>query len=361
MTNQRYTRQTVLPEIGEDGQNALSRASVLCVGAGGLGSPALLYLAAAGVGHIAVIDFDSVERSNLQRQTLFTENDIGQSKAEAAADHLCALNPDIKITPYKERLSKENAESLFQSYDVIIDGSDNFDTKFLVNDAALKTGKPWVYASVLGFDGQLAVFNDRAEAPCYRCLFAEKPREAVPDCAQAGVIGALVGIIGSAQALEAIKLILCHPDLPPLSGKLWQINGKTMQPRIFCLPKDDSCPACSIAPEEITLPQTQDETQDIVCETVRDISVSEAESLSGALWVDVREQDEWDSGYIEGALHAPLSALLQGECPSLPKNQDIVFYCRSGQRSKTAGQIFFSKGHRKIFNLSGGILAWQSR
>jgi adenylyltransferase/sulfurtransferase len=248
----RYARQTVLPERGEEGQARLRSASVLSIGAGGLGSPALLYLAAAGIGRIGLVDDDVVTLSNLHRQILFKEADEGVSKVAAAKAALTALNAECRIEAYNERLNADNAGHLISRYDVIIDGTDNFSSKFLINDACVHYGKPMIYASVLGFIAHVSVFwagRNHDNGPCYRCLYPEPPRVPVPDCAGAGVIGALAGIAGTVQALEAIKMALglawCRDKkLEPLLGALWLLDGRTMQTRTLTLHKRHDCPVC---------------------------------------------------------------------------------------------------------------------
>ncbi len=341
----RYDRQIRLPEIGRAGQAKLAGASVLCVGAGGLGCPALLYLAAAGVGRIGVMDFDQVDESNLQRQVLYSTAQIGENKAEAAKTRLEALNPTIEITAIPERLDGQNAERLFTDYDVIIDGTDNFTTKFLINDAAVKVGKPFIYGSILGFEGQVSVFNVGGSA-CYRCLFPEAPKTPVMNCAEAGVIGAVAGMVGTVQAMEVVKLIVGHESFKPLVGQLWMIDVCSMSSKIMDLPKDTNCPVCSKKKEEIIMP-----------DHIEEITVEEARQ-SDALFVDVREQDEWDAGHIEGAAFLPLSALANGAQGSWPKDQALIIYCRSGYRSMQACHILQAQGYTNLSNLKGGILAW---
>ncbi len=250
----RYDRQTRLPEMGQDGQRALQAGRVLCVGAGGLGSPALQYLVAAGVGTIGIIDHDRVDESNLQRQIVFKETDIGQSKASAARANLLALNSQINITAYDQPLTAQSCADLFPDYDVIIDATDNFATKFLINDAAVKFNKPWVYGSILGFSGQMAVFDPRQEdAPCYRCVFPEPPTQNIMNCAQAGVIGAIAGVMGTMQALEVIKLLVGHPDCPPMTGQFLQLNLANHEKTLTLLAKEPKCKACSREPNDIEL------------------------------------------------------------------------------------------------------------
>ncbi len=348
----RYERQVILPEIGESGQKKLSNASVLCIGAGGLGCPALLYLAAAGVGHLGIVDFDVVEETNLHRQVLFTTDQIGVNKAEAAKTRLTALNPEIEIDVYPEELTDKNAQTLFEKYDIIIDGTDNFSTKFLINDVAVKANKPFVYGSILGFDGQVSVFNDQ-DGPCYRCLFPEAPKGHVPNCAQAGVIGAVAGVVGTTQAMEAIKVILGHTELPPLSGSLWIIDMHTMESKRLRVSKNKSCSVCSKVDEEI-VPQYSSP----VCGFVQEVTPEQARLNCSAILIDVREVEEWNEGYIENARHAPLSDLMQGTIPDLPTDCEIILYCQKGIRGEKAAQVFKAKGYLNINNMSGGYAAW---
>ena len=345
----RYERQISLDEIGEVGQEKLSHASVLCIGAGGLGCPALLYLAAAGVGRIGIVDFDVVDESNLQRQVLYNHDDLGKNKAECAKIRLNALNSDIQIDAYPARLMSESVVTLFENYDLILDGTDNFETKYLINDAAVKYGKPFIYGSILRFEGQVSVFNYQ-DGPCYRCLFEDAPREAVPTCGEAGVIGAVAGIVGMVQAMEAIKLILDDPSFEILSGKLWSINTKSMESRIFHLPKDPRCSVCSIDKKEIIL-QSSSPNQEI--------SAEDAQSVKDTIFLDVRELHEWDAGHIEGARHFPLSALLQGAVPDIAPGERLIVYCQAGVRSQQAIGIMAQKGFTDLTNLAGGYEAWR--
>lgn len=344
----RYARQTILPEIGRHGQKKISGSSVLCIGAGGLGSPALLYLAAAGVGRIGIVDFDTVDETNLQRQIIFGTDQTGQNKAVAAGRRLKSLNPEIKADIYPEKLTGTNAETLFSSYDVIIDGTDNFAAKFLINDTAVKTDKPFIYGSVLGFEGQLAVFNDK-DGPCYRCLFPERPAQHIPNCADAGVIGAVAGLIGTAQAMEAIKLIVGHESFKPLSGKLWILDTRTMDNRILELHKSPECTVCSQPKEAIMLPEDSN---------ISEIEPEEAQKCTADLFIDVRELDEWDAGHIEEARHLPLSQLMEGNIPTLPKDQTLIIYCKKGKRGESACQILKARGYTNIKNMTGGYDAW---
>lgn len=350
----RYTRQTILDEIGEAGQESLENASVLVIGAGGLGCPALQYLAAAGIGHIGIADFDVVEESNLQRQILFTMDQLGQNKSTAAKEKLNALNPNIKISVFEEGLNEDNVEELFTAFDIIIDGTDNFDSKYLINDAGVKFGKPIIYGAINQFDGHVSVF-DAKQGPCYRCLYPAKPKGHIPNCAEAGVIGAVAGIIGTTQAMECIKLIIDHENFEPLIGTLFSIDLKTMRTRSLEIPKDPNCPTCAKTSDQITLPKI---TKEKSCAMIKNISIEEAKTQNNFLFIDVREQEEWDEGHIEGATLLPLSELLNREKPNLPKDQNILLYCRSGKRSFDAAQILTAQGYDNLMNLEGGYLAW---
>ncbi len=347
-SSSRYDRQIILPEIGQAGQDAIAAASVLCIGAGGLGCPALLYLAAAGVGRIGIIDADIVDESNLQRQVLYTSDDIGKSKAQCAKARLEALNPEITIEAYDERLSAKNAEALFKNYDIIIDGTDNFKSKFLINDCAVKTGKPFVYGSILGFEGQVSVFNFN-DGPCYRCLFPEPPTQNIPNCADAGVIGAVAGMIGTMQAVEAIKLIVRHEDLEPLAGKLMTIDSRTMRNSILTLEKNPDCPICSLAPEEIILHDA----------AVEEVAASQIDA-SQAVIIDVRESAELERGMIEGAEHYALSQILDGGAPShIQRDEAVIVYCQKGIRSIKAAELLIEKhGYQNVQSVKGGYEAW---
>jgi molybdopterin/thiamine biosynthesis adenylyltransferase/rhodanese-related sulfurtransferase len=348
----RYERQIILPEIGQEGQSKISSASALCIGAGGLGCPALLYLAAAGIGRIGIIDFDIVDETNLQRQVLFTTQQIGANKAEAAKERLSALNPDIKVRSYAEELTDKNAPDLFNQYDIIIDGTDNFAAKFLINDTAVKTGKPFIYGSILGFDGQLAVFNYN-EGPCYRCLFPEPPKGHVPNCAEAGVIGAVAGIVGTAQAMEVIKLIVNHESFKPLTGKLWTIDMRSMGNQTLSLSRNPGCCVCSKSKDDIILHYSSP-----VCALVSEVTVDQTRANKNALLIDVRELEEWKNGHIQGARHIALSDLMKGHMPDLPVDQEIILYCQKGKRGQQAAQILTQQGCLNIKNMTGGYEAW---
>ncbi len=351
----RYSRQTVLPGLGAEGQERLTAASVLCVGAGGLGAPALLYLAAAGVGKIGIVDFDAVEESNLQRQVLFTTDDLGKPKASRAAARLRALNPDIEITAYDDELTAENAPALFDAHDIVIDGSDNFETKYLVNDMAVKSGKPWVYGAIQGFEGQVCVFDTPENGPCYRCLFPEMPKARIRNCAEAGVIGAVAGITGATQAMQAIQLIVGGKALDPLRGRLWTVDATTMQTRVLGAPKNPACPVCAQKTEAIRV-----EYSSPVCGIVSEVTPAQARAMPDAIIVDVREAEEREAGYIDGARHCPLSRLSEGDMPDdLPRDRDVILYCRSGIRSVTAARILMAEGYLDVYSMAGGFEAWR--
>ncbi|AGH97668.1 HesA/MoeB/ThiF family protein [Micavibrio aeruginosavorus] len=352
MQTDRYSRQTCLPEIGHDGQKKLSESSILCVGAGGLGSPALLYLAAAGIGKIGIIDFDRIDESNLQRQIIFSSNNVGQSKAKIAAERVLSLNPHITVEYYDATLTPAMAQSLFPAYDIIIDGTDNFDAKFLINDAAVKFGKPWIYGSIQGFDGQASVFNDK-DGPCYRCLYPEKPKANIMNCAESGVIGAVAGLIGVTQALQAIQIITAHKSFSSLSGLLWMLDTRSMQVRTLSIRKNMQCKICSINRDEIILNYTPPS-----CGSISEVTISDLNTLSDVCLIDVREENEWENGHIEGALLCPLSKIMIGETPDITKNSTIVLYCQKGVRSLQAARKVKEKISQPIFSLSGGYDAW---
>ncbi len=350
---QRYQRQIVLPEIGQSGQQKLKQASVLVIGAGGLGCPVLQYLAGAGIGKIGIVDFDIVEETNLHRQILFTVDDTGNNKAETAKAHLAKLNPAIEIHAYAFELEPGNAQDLFSRYDLIIDGTDNFSTKFLINDAALKTGKPFVYGSVLGFEGQVSVFNFK-DGPCYRCLFPEVPKNNIPNCAEAGVIGAVAGIIGTMQAMEAIKIIVGDESFHPLSGRVLLMDMKTMAQRLIMLPKDINCRACSMDKNVIKLESHKMDTG-----SINEVSPEDIKRAKGAILIDVREQGEWDCGHIDGAHHFALSVMLGGQTPDFPKDEHLILYCQKGMRSMQAAQYLQASGFTNICSMQGGYDNWQ--
>lgn len=348
----RYSRQTRLPEIGMEGQRKIMSSSILVVGAGGLGAPALLYLAAAGVGRIGIIDSDRVDESNLQRQVIFCTQDIGRPKAQAAAERLKGLNPHIRIDWHDAEFNADNAAALVGEYDLILDGTDNFESKFLINDAAVKCGKPWIYAAIQGFDGQVSVFNYK-DGPCYRCLHPEKPAAQIMNCAEAGVIGAVAGIAGVTQAMQAIQIMAGHRDFQPLSGKLWLLDARTMQVRILNIPRKIDCPVCRGAADDIVLKYSS-----AVCDFVPEYSVAQMKTKAVYTLIDVREIAEWDTGHIGGAVFWPLSRMAGGDVPILPKDSPIILYCQKGMRSQQAARIMIEHGYAAVTSLSGGYEAW---
>ena len=356
---ERYSRHTLLPEFGVVGQERLKAGRVLIVGAGGLGSPAALYLAAAGVGTIGLVDFDDVDVTNLQRQVLYGTSDVGRPKVDVATAKLSDLNPNISITPHRERLSAANASQLISAYDVIVDGTDNFSTRYLVNDACVMARRPNVYGSVFRFEGQAAVFA-AADGPCYRCLHPEPPPAGlIPNCAEAGVLGVLPGIIGTIQATEAIKLLTGLGE--PLVGKLLLYDALRTRFRQITLPRDPACPVCGDAPSITTLTEL-----DVACEPgapeakEQDMTVEELRQWRDEhrphLLIDVREPGEHAASRIEGAQLIPLREL-QSNVKKLPKDQPIVVHCQSGGRSAVAVALLKVQGF-DARNLSGGIKAW---
>ena len=359
----RYSRHLTLPEVGLAGQSKLKQARVLLVGAGGLGSPAALYLAAAGVGTLGIVDFDIVDRSNLQRQILHGTSDIGTAKTDSARAHLHDINPHVELEMFSEKLSSANALEMLQRFDVILDGSDNFPTRYLVNDACVLLGKPMVYGAVFRFDGQVSVFS-ATTGPCYRCLYAEPPPpDLVPSCAEGGVLGVLPGIIGSLQALEAIKLIVGVGE--SLVGRLLLFDGRRMQFRELLLEKDSDCPVCGTHPTVTSLIDYEAfcgvgdgrrETADGV-----EISAQELRRERGRkpnlILLDVREPREAEIARIEGSQLIPLHDLPRA-IPHLPPNAEIVTLCHHGLRSLKARELLKGAGFANVRSLAGGIDAW---
>jgi sulfur-carrier protein adenylyltransferase/sulfurtransferase len=357
----RYSRHLTLPEVGLAGQSKLKAARVLLIGAGGLGSPAALYLAAAGVGTLGIVDFDLVDRSNLQRQILHGTSDIGTPKTDSARARVREANPHVAVETFDERLSAANALKILKPFDVIVDGSDNFPTRYLVNDACVLLGKPDVYGAVFRFDGQVSVFSAKP-GPCYRCLYAEPPPpDLVPSCAEGGVLGVLPGIVGSLQALEAIKLILGIGE--PLIGRLLLFDGRRMQFRELALEQDPDCPVCGTRPTVTSLID-----YDAFC------GVGAAANRAGAeitpqelrrergrkpnlILLDVREPREAEIASIEGSQLVPLRELPRA-ISSLPAHAEIVTLCHHGTRSLKACELLKGAGFDNVRSLSGGIDAW---
>ncbi len=363
----RYSRHLIMPEVGMDGQRKLKAARVLCIGAGGLGSPVALYLAAAGVGTLGLVDFDVVDFTNLQRQVIHTTADVGRPKLQSAAEKINAINPFVRVQPYETRLTSANALELFRDFDLVIDGTDNFPTRYLVNDACVLTGKPNVYASIFRFEGQASVFATE-EGPCYRCLYPEPPPPGlVPSCAEGGVLGILPGLLGMIQATEAIKLILGSGE--PLIGRLLLVDALAMRFRELRLRKNPDCPACGRQP---TITQLIDYNQFCGIRGEESTPVSshvpeiEPEELKRRLdageevfVLDVREPHEYQICNLGGHL-IPLGDLPK-RVHELDSSREIVVHCRSGQRSARAVDFLQKAGFRKVANLKGGVLAWADR
>ena len=358
----RYGRHLTLPEVGESGQRRLKAGSVLVIGAGGLGSPASLYLAAAGVGRITLCDFDVVDASNLQRQVLFGTSDLGRSKVRVAAERLRDLNPRVEIAPVEDRVTSANVAALVGAHDVVVDGSDNFTTRYLVSDACVLAGKPYVYGSIFRFEGQASVFHTPA-GPCYRCLFPEPPPDGlVPNCAQAGVLGVLPGIVGSIQASEALKLLLGAGET--LVGRLLLVNALGATFREVRLRRDPRCPACG---ENPTITRAVESVggacllsggsgfgPSVDATELRDL----LRAAEPPLCIDVREAWEHRSGAIEGSRNVPLGDVAT-EAAALDRDRPVVVYCRTGPRGDRAAEMLREAGLRDVRNLRGGIVAWR--
>ena len=364
----RYSRHLIMPEVGMEGQLKLKQAKVLCIGAGGLGSPLALYLGAAGVGKLGLVDFDVVDFTNLQRQVIHGTSDVGRTKLESARDTLLEINPNVEIETFETRLSSDNALDIFRDYDIVADGTDNFPTRYLVNDACVLLGKPNVYASIFRFEGQASIFYAE-QGPCYRCLYPEPPPPGlVPSCAEGGVLGVLPGIMGCIQAMETIKLILGRGE--SLIGRLLLFDALGMKFRELKLRKNPDCPICGthrtitklidyeqfcgIRGEEHTPVQTG----------IPEITPAEVKKKMDAhepfVLIDVREPHEYQICRIPGSKLIPL-----GEVPKrmneLDSADEIVVHCKSGMRSAKAVDLLMKSGFRKIHNLKGGILAWSDQ
>jgi molybdopterin/thiamine biosynthesis adenylyltransferase/rhodanese-related sulfurtransferase len=363
----RYSRHLIMPEVGMEGQKKLKAASVLLIGAGGLGSPLAMYLAAAGVGRIGVVDFDVVDSSNLQRQIAYSTSDVGKPKLDAAKERITAINPYVDVKTYETHLTSENALDILKDYDVIIDGTDNFPTRYLVNDACVLLGKPNVYGSIFRFEGQASVFYAK-EGPCYRCLYPEPPPPGlVPSCAEGGVLGVLPGIVGTIQATEAIKLIIGQGD--PLIGRLLLFDALTMKFRELKLRKNPACPVCG---ENPTINELID--YEAFCgieplptdgENLRQWEINPEElkakldKKDDVFMLDVREPHEFEICNLDGYL-IPLRDL-PSRINELDSSKEIVAYCHTGVRSQRAVEFLKTAGFKKVKNLVGGIEAWSVR
>ncbi len=360
----RYSRHLIMPEVGMDGQLKLKQAKVLCIGAGGLGSPLALYLAAAGIGKLGIVDFDVVDFTNLQRQVIHDTDDVGRPKLASARDTISDINPNVEVETYETRLTSENALEIFRDYDVIADGTDNFPTRYLVNDACVLLGKPNAYGSIFRFEGQASVFYAK-EGPCYRCLYPEPPPAGlVPSCAEGGVLGVLPGIVGCIQALEAIKLIIGRGQ--PLIGRLLLFDALNMKFRELKLRKSPDCPICGTHPTITALIDYEQfcgirGEEQVVRTRVPEIAATEVKKMMDDrkpfVLIDVREPHEYQICRIPGSTLIPL-----GDVPKrmseLNSADEIVVHCRSGQRSAQAVELLMKAGFRKIRNLKGGVLAW---
>ncbi|MCI4364118.1 MAG: molybdopterin-synthase adenylyltransferase MoeB [Thermoplasmata archaeon] len=361
----RYSRHLLLPEVGAAGQRKLLDAKVLLVGAGGLGAPAALYLAAAGVGTLGIVDFDTVDASNLQRQVLYTSADVGRPKVQVAAERLQGLNPDVTVEQHPVRLERENARKILERYDVVLDGTDNFATRYLVNDACVLLGRPNVQASIYRFEGQASVFDAR-RGPCYRCLFPQPPPpELVPNCATAGVLGVLPGLLGTIQATEAIKLVLGVGE--PLVGRLFLIDALSLRTRELSLEKNPDCVLCgphATQTDLIDYPAFCGETEADEPEHVPEITPEELAPLlvtkGRPFLLDVREQGEWEIAHLEGARLIP-GRELATRSREVPDGREVVVYCKSGRRSAAATRLLIDLGRRRVRSLKGGLEAWADR
>ena len=362
----RYSRHLILPEVGLSGQKKICSTSVLCIGAGGLGSPIAMYLAAAGIGKLGIVDFDNVDFSNLQRQILHTDADVGRPKSQSAKETINGINPGVEVVIHNTRLTSENAIEIIKHYDIVVDGTDNFPTRYLTNDACVLLKKPNVYGSIFRFEGQASVFAPHLGGPCYRCLYPEPPPPGmVPSCAEGGVLGVLPGIIGCIQATEILKLALGKGS--SLLGRLLLFNALDMTFRELKLRRDTQCPLCGdnptiaqlidyemfcgITPEPETPAQNPDEV------TVHDMKKALADPKLGIKVIDVREPDEYQIAHIDGVPLVPLSTLAQ-RFTELDPNQQYYIHCKSGVRSMKALKFLREQGFKYLKSVKGGITAW---
>ena len=362
----RYSRHLIIPDVGMTGQKRLKNAKVLCVGAGGLGSPALLYLAAAGVGTLGIVDFDVVDESNLQRQVIHGQSDIGRSKAESARDSIREINPYVNVIVHKERLDSDNAMQIFADYDLIVDGTDNFATRYLVNDACVLLGKPYVWGSIYRFDGQASVFWAEY-GPCYRCLYPEPPPPGmVPSCAEGGVLGVLCGSIGSIQVNEAIKLITGIGE--PLAGRLMIYDALEMTYRSVKVRKDPECPVCGKNPtvtelidyEEFCGAVSEEAQEAAAGSTITARQLKDMQDADENIFlVDVREPNEYEIVSIPGSVLIPKGEFLSGAAlERLPQDKRVVLHCKSGARSAECLAIVKNAGFSDAVHVGGGVLSW---
>ncbi|HEY1664019.1 MAG TPA: molybdopterin-synthase adenylyltransferase MoeB [Verrucomicrobiae bacterium] len=361
----RYSRHLILPEVGLAGQKKIKGTSVLCIGAGGLGSPIAMYLAAAGIGKIGIVDFDTVDYSNLQRQILHTDADVGRSKAESARETIHGINPNCEVVIHNTRISSENALDLIRPYDIVVDGTDNFPTRYLTNDACVLLKKPNVYGSIFRFEGQASVFAPHLGGPCYRCLYPEPPPPGmVPSCAEGGVLGVLPGIVGCIQATEILKLALGKGTT--LVGRLVLFNALDMKFRELKLRRDPACPVCGDHPTIKELidyemfcgiqpePENNGNPDEV---TVQEMKKALDNPNLGIKVIDVREPDEYEIAHITGVPLLPLSQIEQ-RFTELDPNTQYYIHCKSGVRSMKALQFLRGQGFKYLKNVKGGILAW---
>jgi sulfur-carrier protein adenylyltransferase/sulfurtransferase len=367
----RYSRHLILPQVGVEGQERIKAAKILLIGSGGLGSPLALYLSAAGVGTIGMVDFDVVDFSNLQRQVIHFTTDVGKPKLQSAAEKIKAINPNVKFVAHQAKLTSDNALDIIKDYDLVADGTDNFPTRYLVNDACVMLKKPDVYGSIFRFEGMASVFAPHLGGPCYRCWYPEPPPPGkVPSCAEAGVLGVVCGIIGNIQANEVIKLIIGKGT--PLIGRLLRFNALDMTFKEHKIPRDPNCPLCGKNPTitklidynqfcgvthcEIAAKKQETSSDDIAVEQVKAM----LDRKEDFVFVDVRDPDERAICKIEGTQSIPLPDLPQ-RFKELPKDKLIVLHCKMGGRSSRALKFLRSQGYGRLKNLDGGINAWAKR
>ena len=362
----RFNRHIILPQVGLEGQEKLKHARILCIGAGGLGSPIALYLAAAGVGTMGLVDFDVVDESNLQRQIVHCTADVGRPKVESARDKLIGINPFMTVNLYGDGIKRDNVRDIVRGYDIVVDGTDNFPTRYLVNDACVLENKPLIYASIFQFEGQATVFHYK-EGPCYRCLYPEPPPPGlVPSCAEGGVLGVLPGVMGVIQATETIKIILNQGST--LAGRLLLYDAMGMTFREVKLRRDPACPACGEHPaihnvveyeQFCGLPPTETEKEDVLAEDdITPVQLKQMLDENPNLFVlDVREPHEIAICRIEGTWEIPLGQILR-RFAEVPKDRDVVVHCKLGGRSAQAVEFLKSQGYSHVKNLAGGMIRW---
>ena len=366
----RYSRHLIRPEVTLEGQKRIKAASILCIGAGGLGSPIALYLAAAGVGRLGLVDFDVVDFSNLQRQILHGTDDVGRKKLNSAKDRIKAVNPNVQVDLHDCLFQSENAKELVQNYDIVVDGTDNFPTRYLSNDVCVLTKKPNIYGSIFRFEGQCTVFAPHLGGPCYRCMFPEPPPPGmVPSCAEGGVLGVLPGIIGVMQAIEAIKLIIGIGE--PLIGRLVSFDALKMRYKEFKIRRDPNCPICGDHPtihelidyqQFCGIPQADAEAEkEMDVPTINAVELKKMfDRKKDFVLIDVREPFEYDICHIDQARLIPLGEL-PARLSELDSADEIVLHCKGGSRSAKALRILQEAGFKKVVNLEGGITAWSDQ